>query len=212
MFKRITHLKSRGFDPDIIYDIGAYEGTWTKECKAVYPNAKYYQFEANRDKRKFLNDYPLFEVLGNKDGDSVQYYRTKFHIETGNSILKENTKFFNDDNLITEERTMRTLDSLVKERELPLPKFLKLDTQGSELLILEGASMCLEHATVVMIEVSVHHYNKDGPLVYEVVDFMKKRGFVFYDIADTHYTKGNMLFQMDILFCKEDSSMIFDKF
>ena len=76
MFARIDFLKRKfGFDPKVIYDIGAYQGTWTNDCKKVFPSATYYQFEANDECKSFLSDNPTFGVLGDKDDIEVSYYK-----------------------------------------------------------------------------------------------------------------------------------------
>ena len=63
---RLTTLRDRfEFNPKVIYDIGAHEGTWTDEVKPIFPDAVYVQFEADLDKERFLLDNPsYFEVFG----------------------------------------------------------------------------------------------------------------------------------------------------
>lgn len=205
MFSRIKRLKDTfKFEPTVIYDIGAFEGVWTEECRKLYPDAEYVQFEANIKKRAYLQSNAMLEVLGDKDGESVDYYRTTAAPETGNSILREQSTFFDDSSCIVEKRTMRTLDSLVAEYNLPLPNFLKLDTQGSELMILRGGSRCLEHAEIVLMEVSLHPMNAASPLIADVLAFMKERGFVMFDVAELGYNGAN-LNQIDVLFCRPES-------
>lgn len=217
MFARIDFLKRKfGFDPKVIYDIGAYQATWTNDCKKVFPSSTYYQFEANDEKKEFLKDNPTFCVLGDKDNTDVIYYKTKYVHQTGNSILKEKSIFFDDSRCIVEKKNMRTLDSIVSEKSLPYPDFLKLDTQGSELLILSGAPKCLEHSQVVLLEVSLHNYNEKAPLLFDFLKFMHEKGFVAFDIAELNYleygkSKG-LLAQVDLLFCKKDSPFFISYF
>jgi FkbM family methyltransferase len=212
MFARLDVLKKKfGFDPKVIYDIGAHEGVWTKDCKSIFPSATYYQFEANTDQRGKLHDNPRFEVLGNTDDQVVEYFKSKSAFTTGNSILKENTDFFRGDEFYTEARKMKRLDTIILTDSLPSPDFLKLDTQGSELLILEGASKCMDHVQIIMLEVSLHCYNEKSPLIYDVLHFMKEHGFVMFDIADLHYI-SNVLGQVDLLFCKPESPYLVKSF
>jgi FkbM family methyltransferase len=217
MFARIDFLNRKfGFDPKIIYDIGAYEGTWTSDCKHIFPKSTYYQFEANDEKKEFLKENPTFGVLGDKDNLEVNYYKTTFYQQTGNSILKENSMFFDDSRCIVEKKIMRTLDSIVEEKKIPYPDFLKLDTQGSELLILSGASKCLEYSQVVLLEVSLHNYNEKAPLIFDFLKFMDEKGFVTFDIAALNYLEygkyKGILTQVDLLFCKKDSPYFLSRF
>jgi len=215
MFHRIRLLSERfGFQPKVIYDVGAYEGEWTRDCKRVYPNATYYQFEANQDKRDILmqnNQHVFMDVLGKKDEEKVGYFKTLGACGTGNSVYKENTKHYEAQNCVIEDRSTKSLDSLVQTQNLPWPEFLKLDTQGSELDILKGAEKCLNHAEVILMEVSLHEYNQNIPLMADVLSFMKSYGWVIFDIVDYHFVK-DILIQVDVLFCKEKSRFMVKQF
>lgn len=211
MFNRIRLLKQKfNFEPKVIYDIGAHQGSWTAQCQQVYPQAKYYLFEANLNKKKVIPD-AIFEVLSDTDYKEIVYYKTKTPCDTGNSIYRENTKYFDDENSIKEERTTRTVDSLAEERKLPMPDFVKLDTQGSELNILKGAVKTFKNVQVIMLEISLHEYNEDVPKLDSVVAFMRKYGFIMFDIVDLHYV-DDVLIQIDAMFCPKDSDFIVKKF
>ena len=217
MFARLDFLKRKfSFEPKVIYDIGAYNGTWTKDCKKVFPSSTYYQFEANDESKPFLNDNPTFGVLGDEDNKEVTYYKTLYSVQTGNSILKENSIFFDESKYIEEKKIMRTLDSIVTEKSFPYPDFMKLDTQGSELMILSGASKCLEYCQIILMEVSLHNYNEKAPLLYDFLKFMDEKGFVTFDIAALNYLEygkyKGILTQIDLLFCKKDSSFFLSRF
>ena len=212
--KRLCILRDLfNFNPKVIYDIGAHKGTWTAEVKPIFPDSIYFQFEADLDKKSFLTESPsFFEVFGNEDGKEVEYYKTKFQYTTGNSIFIENSKHYDvNSTCFVEKRTMKRLDTVVKENSLQLPDFIKIDTQGSELLILEGAPVSMANAEIVLLEVSLHQYNKGSPLLAEVVVFMSERGFVLFDMIDFHYI-NNVLAQIDCLFCKKHSKYLLRSF
>ncbi len=205
MFARIDVLKRHyKFNPRVIFDIGAHTGKWTEQCKTIYPAATYYQFEANTDKLPHLLDNPTICLLGNEDGKIVTYYKDTTVEATGNSIFREKSIYFDDGVCEKEERLMKRLDTIVHEKEIPLPDFIKLDVQGAELLILEGAPACLCSADIVMLEASIASLNEGSPLIYDVLKFMDTHGFVLFDIADLSYI-GPVLAQVDILFCKKGS-------
>jgi hypothetical protein len=46
MFKHIELLKQKNYKPTIIFDIGAYHGLWTRNMLSIYPESKYYLYEA----------------------------------------------------------------------------------------------------------------------------------------------------------------------
>jgi hypothetical protein len=82
---------------------------------------------------------------------------------------------------------------------------LKIDTQGYELQVLAGASKTLEKAQLVILEVALIEINCGGPVLHEVIAYMYVRGFVVYDIVETHRRPlDGALSQVDLLFVRED--------
>lgn len=211
MFQRIKFLRDKyNFEPSVIYDIGSHEGKWTEECKNIYPKACYIQFEANTNKKQLTPD-AHFELLSSEDDKVMKYYKTNSSCDTGNSIYRENTVYFEDFLVQVEERKSRKLDTIVAEKKLDLPDFLKIDTQGSELDILKGATNTIKNTQVILMEISLHQYNKDSPLLHTVIAEMLNHGYIMFDIAELHYS-NSILIQIDGLFCKKDSKFIIRNF
>jgi FkbM family methyltransferase len=78
------------------------------------------------------------------------------------------------------EVTTKTLDQITKERsDVPLPDFLSLDTQGSELDILRGSPAALDAAVCIVTEIEFVPLYQDQPLFGEICTFLASRGFVF---------------------------------
>lgn len=72
-----------------------------------------------------------------------------------------------------------TLDSLVREKNIDLKKHkaLVLDTQGSEMLVLQGAETTLKSIDYLKIEVADFECYAGGCQAKDVDDFLQKRGF-----------------------------------
>jgi len=198
-------LKSHGHKFNVIYDIGANVGDWTRKWKLNEPNSKFVMFEANKDinPRVSPNDIYLHEILSDEDGKEVKYYQQNGNVNapTGNSYFKEQTKHF-DQNTFTTLRT-RTLDSLRKEKELPLPDMIKLDTQGSEVDILNGADESLSRCKLILTEAPVMQYNKGAPSFNQYMDKFRDMGFLPSGIEKLAIKKGVFL-QIDVVFVRED--------
>ena len=80
----------------------------------------------------------------------------------------------------------------------------KLDTQGSELDILRGASRCLAHARGIQIECAVQKYNEGAPLIADVILFAQTAGFRLYDMAQFHFGSDRRLMQADLIFVRPE--------
>ena len=88
----------------------------------------------------------------------------------------------------TEEVSVVTLDDWLASRpEVPVD-FIKVDTQGSELDVLRGASRALAAASAVEVEVEFNPIYKGQPLFGEVDAYLRDHGFVLWRLRDlTHY-------------------------
>ena len=85
------------------------------------------------------------------------------------------------------------------------PILLKVDVQGAELDVMRGAARILEGCEFVILEVSFFEFFKGGPQFYDVVSFMKARGFIACDIGGLQYRLlDHALSQVDLAFCKQD--------
>lgn len=85
-----------------------------------------------------------------------------------------------------------TLNSL--KNEIGNPDFIKIDTQGSELEILEGGvGEVLDSLLGIECEVEFISIYNDQPLFGDVCKFLKTQGFEFYDfVTEYRYGRKNL--------------------
>jgi hypothetical protein len=100
---------------------------------------------------------------------------------------------------------MRTLDEVLQSEGLQSPEFLKLDVQGYEIEVLRGGAQALDRAQVVLLELSFLQYNRAAPLFDEVIQFMKNKGFVVFDVCNLQRWQDEVLLQADVFFVRTDS-------
>ncbi|MFP6735983.1 MAG: FkbM family methyltransferase [Rhodospirillales bacterium] len=206
----LLRLKKINFNPLSVLDIGAYSGDWTRAFKEVFPQAKVLMVEAQAQKEaelaKVKMDLPgtdyVIALLGQEERDSVPFFLMKTPFgSTGSSIYEEQTSF----NREKQNLPMTTLDRLVQDRKEGQCIFIKLDIQGAELDVLDGAPQVLSGVEFVFMEVGVLEYNKGAPLFDETVKRMAQKGFVVFDVCEQHRLSNNILFQIDVLFIREGS-------
>ena len=159
-------FKARGFDPALIFDIGAAAGTWTPSVRSIFPEARFVTVEP-RD----TGVAPTVRAaIGAEEGTA-----TLTDWETGSTLLATaspgETKY---------EVPVTTLDRLAER--FGMPDLVKLDVEGFEIEALKGAGTLLGRTELFVIEVSLYRFS-GRPMVHEVVPFMAERGYFVYDVA-----------------------------
>ena len=203
MRRGLQFLRARGLNPRTILDIGAYEGNWSKMALSVWPSAKITMIEANPDKASILRQAvpsaTLIETLLGPDEKSVPFYV----MESGSSVLEEHSPL--------ERRTIDLVQRPLDNFNLA-PDLIKIDVQGYELEVLKGGGRTLASASAVVIELSLLEINEGCPLLDEALSFMRRAGFVTYDIVELHRRPlDGAMNQLDVLFVREDSPLRADK-
>jgi FkbM family methyltransferase len=201
------NLIQKYFNPEHILDIGGHTGEFFSLAKQFFPYADIFVVEGNKDCEPYLKELNtpyLIRLLGSEKKKTVFYKNKQDLISTGNSIYREVTPHFSDENLIKEEIQQYTIDTTFKEADFDL---IKLDTQGSEIDILKGGKRIAKKAKGILMEVSVEKYNEGSPLYNEIVDFMDRYGFLEKETLAEYesVTEYNLkVHQKDILFINKN--------
>lgn len=198
-------LAAKGFSPDAIVDVGAWEGKWTRLARNEFGEIPSLMVEAQTAKTPFLdqvcNDYPLARYVSTVLSDTAGKTVTFYEMLSGSSFLPEQS---NAPRTAT-ELTTRTLDEVTES--LPGSSlFLKIDVQGAELLVLAGGQNTLARSDIVQLEVAMLPYNEGAPTFLEVISYMDARGFVPYDISGESRPMGHLV-QIDLMFIRRDSPL-----
>ena len=174
----LRKLKAGGFEPKVIYDIGANYLHWTHEVEELWPDAEIILFEAF-DKLEFLykdGGYTYhIGLLSNEDGKELNFYYSD-EWPGGNSYYKEyNDTVFPSDRFITMKSSR--LDTIVRTLGLPPPDLVKIDVQGAELDVFEGGIESISKATHLISSFQTSYYNLGAPLEKECVERVEKNGW-----------------------------------
>lgn len=197
-------MLSRGMRISWVYDIGAHKGEWSSAMKeGALKGSNFVLFEANPTHRSTLQQtglkYVCGQMLSDRDDDTGQFYSTG---STGDSYYKEATTWYENVHPVILPKI--TLNKLVQEYNLPLPDLVKLDTQGSELDILRGATDILKTVSLIYIEVPIIQYNVQAPSIVEYLTFMKDNRFIPVGIFEQHVIESTLI-QVDIMYVSERS-------
>ena len=207
-------LKNKNFYPNFIIDVGCGYGEWFLKANFFFKNSKFILLDADKKnlpnliklKNKFTNIVSKICLLSNEVHD-VKF----FNMGYGSSVYEENTSHPRSVELLTST----TLDIELSNYDFPTKNnLIKLDVQGSEIDILNGLNQKIKLFEVIILETSIHQYNKNSPLFINVINFMDKNNFRLFDIFDTKRLGdfNSHLIQCDCLFVRKDSALFNIKF
>lgn len=195
-----------------VLDVGANEGQFAETARRVFPDSRIISFEPMEKcfralRARFVAD-PRFEAhqfaLGSSDGTAT-FHANDF---SPSSSLLPMLDLHRDAFPFTQRTTaievpVRTLDGLLRGRELDDPVFLKIDVQGYEARVLAGASETLRRCHMILTEVSVEKLYEGEPLAHEIIAWLASAGFRLVGAVDflRHPGDGRTL-QMDLLFAR----------
>ena len=201
--------------PKVIYDIGAFSGTWTLLAKAIFPNSEVHAFEPLASLASDFSERTGHVAGVYRHPVAIGSTRGRLPLQLANaldcsSLLKigaEQTRQFHVTSAGTEMVDVERLDEYVGRNGLPLPNLIKLDVQGFELEALRGADECLKAAYAVISEVSFIELYQGQCLFGDIVEFLKDRKFLTraFSVATS---LGRPLIQTDVLFQKPDDETL----
>jgi FkbM family methyltransferase len=199
----LTDVQNAGLKIDTVYDIGAWVGQWSREMKnTTLANSDFVLFEANPAYKSILNQsgFTTFcgTALSNPGRESVVFYNGT---NTGDSYYKETTKYYDEQGHI--ELPCMTLDQVRENLNLAIPQFIKIDTQGSELDILSGASF-LNQVDLIYSECPIIQYNSGAPNMQDYLKFFKSLMFIPVAVLEIHIHEATLV-QIDIMFMRKET-------
>ena len=195
----LKRCKSRGLQVGTIIDVGASDGRWTMLAKKNFPESFCLLIEAQQEHQNALDAMKLrdsrmeYVIAAAGDRKGTIYFDSDdlFGGLASNSPVGSNCKIV----------PMITIDEEVSRLKLPPPYFLKLDTHGFELPILEGAQETLASTSVIVIETYNFRLTPDSLKFHEMCTFMESKQFSCIDLISPMYRPGDQaLWQMDLVF------------
>lgn len=172
--------------PLTIYDVGASGGVFnpfeepTNKLSQVYAFEPIpASFEPLKNRYAQRDDIEVRQVaLTDSDGPVVLY---EVPDSIGISSLFDMSKAGLRTNAIEVEGVR--LESIPERFGFPSPDFIKLDTEGSELLILSaGRNLLRKHVLGVWVEISFWREIGEGVLFHQIDEFMVEHDFILFDL------------------------------
>jgi FkbM family methyltransferase len=165
---------------DVVVDVGANIGNLAIAASiAVGPEGAVYAIEGHPRTFRYLEGNIRLNRAGN-----IRSYNAAIGARDGVAVLSD--KHCDDQNAIIGAGPgvvvpIRRLDSLLQLGNIDL---LKIDVEGYELFVLQGAEKILEGTECIYCELSEDNFRNHGYTSRDVIGFLKVHGFEIYKIEE----------------------------
>jgi FkbM family methyltransferase len=206
----LEDIRARGFKPQGIIDVGAFNGDWTKLGLSIFPNTPVLMIEPQDEMQPFLSEIAKFAPncyvvkagCGRKAGEQAQ---TIWEDHAGSSFLPVADSRLAEAGKQRKSKVVTIDETLSNDFPNFIPDLVKLDIQGFELEALSGGEKLFGKTEIFILEVSLFPFIAGWPLAREVILFMSARGYELYDIPGYgRRPHDGALGQLDLAFVKSN--------
>lgn len=205
-------LASTGYQPHTVLDIGANRGGWTKKILKYFPEAKYYLLEPQVLLKENLaalsaenpNVVVSFLGAGSSTGTSVFTVNADRDDSSTFSMTAEEAAHRGFKQM---EMPVTTVDDFMIEKQISELSILKIDAEGVDLDVLQGARVALSQADYVFVECAILRGDVENTLA-AVVNKMDREGFKLVDVTDFNRTqKLKALWLIEAAFVRKNEGL-----
>ena len=213
LYKMVHRLYAMGLRPNTILDIGANRGMFSKCAYYIFPDASIYAFEPLKDCYEELCDLKGTVIklecyniaLGDKPSE-VFIHRSIYDYSSSllemDDLHKQAFPYTAGERL--EKVQIQTLDAVLAGKRIERPLLMKIDVQGYEKFVFEGASETHKQTDYIVCEMSFRSLYKGQALFDEVYRLLIDAGFQFRGhIGEVQHPESTEVLQIDGLFVLE---------
>jgi len=203
------------YNIDTLFDIGANAGQYSSNMRELGYRKKIISFEplksafeelkkaSLKDNNWVINNY----ALGNENIKSMINVAGNSYSSSILNMLPTHLKSAPESNYIAQEEIeIKTFDSIFnsfcnKEDRV----MIKIDTQGYEKNVLEGANESLNNIKIIQLEMSILPLYENEMLFVEMINYLDNKGFQLFSLENgfSDSTTGQLL-QVDGIFTQNN--------
>ncbi len=200
---------------DTLFDIGANAGQYSSNMRELGYRKKIISFEplksafeelkkaSSKDNNWFVNNY----ALGNENIRSMINVSGNSYSSSILNMLPSHLKGAPESKYIAQEEIeIKKLDSIFnsfcnKEDRV----MIKIDTQGYEKKVIDGANESLNSIKIIQLEMSIFPLYENEMLFIEMINYLDNKGFQLFSLENgfSDSTTGQLL-QVDGIFTQKN--------
>lgn len=191
-FRTLVELGAR---PNVIVDVGAHRGAWTRTALRHFPDARFVLFEPQRDLIDAQVDLrsPAIRIVHEGVAAVADPHRAfTMHADRASWSFAISPDEAVDLGLEQITAPVTTLDAAFATgacHDLPAPDILNIDAVGTNLEVLAGADRVVAAADIVIVGAGVTN-RIFADTAAAVVAEMDRRGFALLDVLDPQRPTG----------------------
>lgn len=218
LVRELVHLtpmrkwyRSKGFAT--VLDVGAFIGAYAYAMKYILPDAQVFSFEPLPDNfaklSKNMKPFKGWNGFNTAVGDStgsMDFYKNEFAASSSALPMEDLHRQAFPQTQKSEKVSVpvTTLDNIFQNIALKSPVLLKIDVQGFELSVLEGAEQLLKQVDCIVCEVSYIPLYQGQAVFPEVFHLLKHSGFRYGgSLENLHSPIDGSILQSDAVFLHE---------
>lgn len=187
----IKYIQANFQSKFVMLDIGSKTGKWLTPFVNTFPNGEFHSFEALPEQ---------YERLRNR-------FRRNVNVKSYNCVLsdkEEKTVFYRDNKRLgwsglrkhqyLEEHDEIAVETTVIDKLNLTADVIKIDVEGAELLVLQGAKKTLEHCKIVFFECNEVHFKEYNYTAQQLYDFFEENNFAVTDLDLVKISKDDFVF------------------
>jgi FkbM family methyltransferase len=198
----------------VLVDIGGHEGGFTdffRVNKSLVSAIIFEPLPQEADKlRKKFSASPEVIVMeaavGNHEGE-IKF--NEYSSSGTSSILNFNENLnasahLDRETLIEHKVKCVQLDNVAVVQDYKEIDLIKIDVQGAELMVIQGAENTLKKTKKLMVELSLQPVYRNSPLITDIIQELAKFNFILLELIPAYINETGELIQCDGLFVNKN--------
>lgn len=201
-------LNELNFNPERVVDIGAHKGDWTRLLLNHFSHAKVLMIEPQKllsENFKDLKMLPNIEYLPIGVGGKSGVLNFTIHERPDSCSFLYSEEEAQKLGLVQEQIEVRSLNDIYQNTsQEEFPDLVKIDAEGLDLEVLEGATCLFGITEVFLVEATVYSglYKNS---VKKVIDYMDSKGYELFDLTDLNRPFDvKILWLVELVFVKKN--------